>query len=125
MAKLKDLEKYLDYEFSTGSYPGEDYKSFQTKYINYLRSFFRENDWELVNVGRNHYEFSAFISDLRGKFIYLSISDVRCWRNEWYTRILIRTAKSEKNCHGGHNHFTSLPKLYVSVRNLLIKEYIA
>lgn len=38
MAKLKDLEKYLNYEFSTGCYTGEDYKTFQTKYINYLRS---------------------------------------------------------------------------------------
>ena len=32
MAKLKDLEKYLNYEFSTGCYTGEDYKTFQTKY---------------------------------------------------------------------------------------------
>ena len=27
MAKLADLKKYLNYEFSTGSYTGEDYKS--------------------------------------------------------------------------------------------------
>lgn len=33
MAKLADLKKYLGYEFSSGAYTGEDYKSFQTKYI--------------------------------------------------------------------------------------------
>lgn len=38
MATIKDLEKYIDYEFSSGCYTGEDYKSFQTKYINFLRS---------------------------------------------------------------------------------------
>ena len=38
MAKLKDLEKYIGYEFSSGCYTGEDYKSFQTKYINFLKT---------------------------------------------------------------------------------------
>lgn len=36
MAKLKELTKYLDYEFSSGCYTGEDYLTFQRKYINYL-----------------------------------------------------------------------------------------
>ena len=35
MAKIAELKKYLGYEFSSGSYTGDDYKSFQTKYINY------------------------------------------------------------------------------------------
>ena len=54
MAKIAELKKYLGYEFSSGSYTGEDYKSFQTKYINYLKAICRENHWQLVNVGRNH-----------------------------------------------------------------------
>ena len=61
MAKLAELKKYLNYEFSSGCYTGEDYKSFQTKYINYLKALCRDNHWQLVNVGRNHYCFSAFI----------------------------------------------------------------
>lgn len=55
MAKLTELKKYLGYEFSSGCYTGEDYKSFQTKYINYLKTICRDNHWQLVNVGRNHY----------------------------------------------------------------------
>ena len=35
MAKLKELTKYLDYEFSSGCYTGEDYLTFQRKYITY------------------------------------------------------------------------------------------
>lgn len=61
MAKLNDLKKYIDYEFSSGCYTGEDYKFFQTKYINYLKAMCKENHWELVNVSKNHYCFSAFI----------------------------------------------------------------
>lgn len=32
MAKITELKKYLGYEFSSGCYTGEDYRSFQTKY---------------------------------------------------------------------------------------------
>ena len=38
MANIKDLKKHVGYEFSSGCYTGDDYKSFQTKYLNYLRS---------------------------------------------------------------------------------------
>ena len=61
MAKIEELKKYLTHEFSSGSYIGTDYKTFQTKYINYLKAICLENHWQLVNVGRNHYCFSAFI----------------------------------------------------------------
>ena len=50
MATIQDLKKYIGYEFSSGCYTGEDYKSFQTKYINYLRSICKQNHWQLVNV---------------------------------------------------------------------------
>lgn len=45
MAKLQELKKYIDYEFSTGIYTGEDYKTFQTKYINYLKTMCKDNHW--------------------------------------------------------------------------------
>ncbi len=32
MATIHDLKQYVNYEFSSGCYTGEDYKSFQTKY---------------------------------------------------------------------------------------------
>ena len=52
MAKLHELEKYLNYEFSTGCCTGEDYKTFQRKYINYLRALCKENGWELCNPSK-------------------------------------------------------------------------
>ena len=118
MAKLHELEKYLDYEFSTGCETGEDYKSFQRKYIKYLRTLCNANDWQLVNVGRNHYEFSAFIKNAENNHIYISISDVRFWKNEWYNRILIRTAAHEKDYRGGMNSYTSLPNLTQAAERL-------
>lgn len=111
MAKLKDLEKYVNYEFSSGCYTGEDYKSFQTKYINYLRSICKNNHWRLVNVGKNHYCFSAFIKSAENKCVYISISDVRYFSNEWYDHILIRTTENETDYRGGFNNYTTLSDL--------------
>lgn len=119
MATIKDLEKYINYEFSSGCYTGDDYKSFQTKYINFLRSICKQNHWQLVNVGRNHYCFSAFIKSAENKCVYVSISDVRFFTNEWYSNILIRTAKNEQDYHGGFNHRTTLKELEMKAMELL------
>lgn len=119
MAQIKDLEKYIDYEFSSGCYTGDDYKSFQTKYVNFLRSICKQNHWQLVNVGRNHYCFSAFIKSAENKCVYVSISDVRFFTNEWYSNILIRTAKNEQDYYGGFNHRTTLKELEMKAMELL------
>ena len=118
MAKLHELEKYLTHEFSTGGYTGEDYKTFQRKYINYLRSLCKENGWELLNPCKGHYEFAVFIRNQAGNHLYLSISDVRFWKNEWYNRILIRTAAHEKDYHGGRNNYTHLRELPQTAQRL-------
>ncbi len=119
MANIKDLEKYVNYEFSSGCYTGDDYKSFQTKYINYLRSICKNNHWRLVNVGKNHYCFSAFIKSAENKYVYISISDVRYFSNEWYDHILIRTAENETDYRGGFNNYTTLSDLEGTAAELL------
>ena len=119
MANIKDLEKYVNYEFSSGCYTGDDYKSFQTKYINYLRTICKNNHWRLVNVGKNHYCFSAFIKSAENKCVYISISDVRYFSNEWYNHILIRTAENETDYRGGFNNYTTLSDLEGTAAELL------
>lgn len=118
MAKLHELEKYLTHEFSTGCYTGEDYLSFQRKYINYLRALCKENGWELLVSSKGHYWLSAFIRNSAGNHLYLSISDVRYWKNEWYNHILIRTASHEKDYHGGRNNYTHLRELPQTAQRL-------
>ena len=118
MANLSDLRQYLGYEFSSGAYAGKDYLTFQTKYINYLRSMCKQNGWELI-PHRNHYEFSAFIKNTNGKCVYIAISDVRYWQDEWYDHILIRTAKDERDFRGGTNLHTRLVDLEITAQCLL------
>lgn len=119
MANIKYLKKYINYEFSSGCYTGNDYKSFQTKYLSFLKTMCKNNHWQLVNVGKNHYCFSAFIKSAENKCVYISISDVRYFSNEWYNHILIRTAKNETDYHGGFNNYTNLKELEVTTAELL------
>ena len=119
MAKINELKKYLGYEFSTGCYTGDDYKSFQTKYINYLKAMCKENHRQLVNACRNHYCFSAFVKSAENKCVYISVPDVRYFTNEWYSHILIRTVKDEQDYRGGFNNYTTLEKLSVKAAELL------
>ena len=118
MANLNELYRYVDYQFSTGVETGAGYKSFERKYINYLKSIAKEYGWNVVNVGKNHYEFSLFFEN-NGKFVYVSISDVRYFKNEFWNRILYRTAKSEKDYTGGRNCYTNIGNLKYAIYGLL------
>lgn len=118
MEKQKELKKYLNHEFSTGWDTGKDYKTFQNKYINYLRELCKECGWELVKINRNHYEFSVFFKYKENKYVYFAISDVRYFKNEWYYHILIRTAKDDNDYCGGQNNYTSLNTLTIDINNL-------
>ena len=119
MARLEKLKRYLSHEFSTGCYTGDDYKTFQTKYLNYLKTICRENHWKLVNIRKNHYCFSAFIKSAENKCAYISISDVRYFPGEWYKHILIRKVQHEQDYRGGFNHYTTLENLPVKAAELL------
>lgn len=120
MSNINTLKQYINYEFSTGCYTGNDYKTFQTKYINYLKTICKENNWNLIKVNKNHCCFSAFIKGgTENKCVYISISDVRYFNNDWYNHILVRTAKNEVDYKGGFNHYTTLDKLEYKICELL------
>ena len=107
---LNTLKEYIGYEFSSGSYIGEDYKKFENIYIRYLKKIAKANGWVIAKELKNHYEFSVFFES-DNKFVYMSIPDVRFFQNEWYNNILIRTAGNIQDYHGGPNNYTSLKTL--------------
>ena len=120
MIKLNDLNGYINYTFSSGCYTGEDYKIFERKYISFLKTICNNNNWRLVKVNKNHYCFAAFLTGgTENNYLYISISDVRYFNNDWYNHILIRTAKSETDYRGGFNHHTTLERLEGKVCELL------
>ena len=104
------LRPYWDHEFSSGPTTGEDYKSFQTKYRNWLRKEMRGYN---VKLYPNHYEFSAVIEKpdvdpTKSRYVYLAISDVRYFKRQWATSILVRTMRHSKDWTGGSNWYCSI-----------------
>lgn len=118
MLKLDKIKKYLNYEFSTGWSTGEDYRNFENEYIKYIKIFCKKYYWKPIKINKNHYQFSMFIKNDKNKIIYLAISDVRYYKNEWYNKILIRMANSENDYIGEKNNYSSLESLHTNLNNL-------
>lgn len=111
MATIKEMRSYLNKPIEDyGAYTSPEYESFQRKYKNCIKGIASEIGGELVRFSPNHYEFSCFVKR-NDKFVYISISDVRYWRNGWYNNILIRTAQHDRDFTGGRNEYTNLDGL--------------
>lgn len=115
-----DYNKWLNHTFSSGTDPLPDYVEFQRKMRFDLKRIAKNNNLELHSFNKNHYEFSAVLKDIHeDKFIYVSISDVRYWKNEWYNNVLIRTMEHDKDWTGGRNHYCKWEEIGMKARELI------
>lgn len=112
----KTLRPFVNYVFSSS----DDFKTFNTKYRNAINKLL-PNGYRFCLWNRGHYECSAVIKDNEGRFIYMSISDVRYFPNEWVENILIRTMKHDKDWTGGINHRTDLINFTKDIQKLYKK----
>ena len=102
----KTLKKWMGYRFSSGGVTGEDYNQFQREMRADLKKQAKAVGLEVIAFRKNHYEFSAVLKNpLTGKYVYVSISDVRFWQDEWTYHTLYRRMKHEKDWAGEGNHF--------------------
>ena len=126
------LDKWYDKEITDwGAYTHPEYKQWKTEYEytdfqrNYrsvLKDLCKDIGMELHSFNKNHYEFSAVLkSNVTNQFYYISISDVRTFKNEWANHILYRTMAHEKDYSGGHNCYSSLKELPENLLNLDMK----
>lgn len=121
------IEKFLEkwYNKQIEDWGGEvspEYKNFQTNYRSVIKDFCKDIEMELYSFSKNHYEFSAVLkSNNTNQFYYISISDVRYWKNEWANNILYRTMNNEKDWSGGSNHYSTLEELAEKLLNLDLK----
>lgn len=114
------LNKWYDKNIQDdGGYPSKEYLEFQSNYRSVLKDLGKEIDFNLHSFSKNHYEFSAVMqSNKTNKFYYISIPDVRYFKNEWANDILYRTMEHDKDWTGGSNNFSALKNLSNNLSNL-------
>lgn len=127
---VKDfLKKWYDKEITdwgastTPEYAGWktefEYTDFQRNYRSVLKEMGKEIGFELHLFNKNHYEFSAVMkSNKTNQFYYISISDVRYFKNEWANNILYRTMEHDHDWTGGSNRYSKLENLTENLLNL-------
>lgn len=117
MKVKKFLEQWYDRTIEDwGGTTSQEYKDFQRGYRNVLKEIGNEIGMELHSFNKNHYDFSAVMkSNKTEQFYYISISDVRYFKNEWANNILYRTMANDKDWTGGSNHYCSLKELSESL----------
>lgn len=113
------LRPFVDYQFSSGGYIGDDFKSFNTKFRNVIKKLL-PNGYTIHTWNRGHYYCSAMIQTPDDKFVYISIPDVRFFHNEWFANILCRQAKHETDWTGGPNHSTTLFTFTKDIESLYV-----
>ena len=112
------MEKWLNAEFESSCSETLQFREFVKDYKKTLKAILFDK-YEIVEFHKMHFEFSAFIKNrFTGKLVYLAISDVRFWGNNWYNNILIRTAKDTKDFTGGSNNYIELNNLITGLDRL-------
>lgn len=114
----QSLRIFVHHVFPSGPYVDNVFKSFSRKYYNALKKLLPEG-YKIHNWYPGHFEFSFVIENPEGKYIYLSIDDVRFFPNEWFSNILIRTMAHDKDWHGGTNRYTTLFTLNEDIKKLI------
>lgn len=111
------LQPFINYVFSSGGYTGNDFENFNKKFKKVIEKML-PNNYSLHCWNKGHYYCFAVIKDDEGRFIYMSIPDVRFFPNDWVEDILIRTMSHDKDWRGGPNHRTDLINFSKDIQKL-------
>lgn len=95
--------KWINYNFSSGSIAGDDYLQFQKDCLNDLKKMATKAGLKIHKFNKGHYYFSAVLTDGE-KFIYISHPDVRGF-GEMKDEILVRTMAHAEDWTGGRNNW--------------------
>jgi hypothetical protein len=95
-----------------------DFNSYANNLKTKIKEHIKNTGIELVSFEKNYYYVSGFLKK-NNEFVYFSTSDYRnIFEND---KILIRTAKNEKDFTGGRNNFTSINDFGNNINKLFTK----
>ena len=95
------IRQYKGYAFESSCSRTAEYAAFEKQCKKELKEQCKKAGFNLHSFHPSHFEWFAVL-EKDGKFIYVSLPDVRYWN--WYNDILIRTMAHDKDWTGGENH---------------------
>lgn len=100
-------KKWLGNVFESSCYKTDEFKDFIRDFRSDLNTMLKGTGWHIVcPFSAGHFYISGLLyNPFENKHVYISTSDVRFFRDEWYNHLLIRTAKNEKDFTGGANRY--------------------
>jgi len=105
---MASVKSYKGKKFASSYYRSEEYIAFERACKRELKKQCVARGINIHKFYPNHFEWSAVL-EKGGKFVYVSISDVRWW--DWYDDVLIRTMAHAEDWHGGSNNSCSFDKI--------------
>ena len=107
-----------------GAYMSKEAKSFVTAFRNMLKRELTPLGIEVVSITAGHYDLSGFCKK-DGKYVYVSYSIPRWGKRIDFSDcscmngVLYRTAKDDRDFHGGSNHFSDIYGLPKAIATML------
>ena len=110
---FRRLEDWIGNKFESSYSKTPEFMAFAQMYRARIRKIADKAGLEIVDWSTGgHFCVSAMLKNRQtGKFVYMSCSDVRHWRDGWYKDILVRTAEHKEDWTGGSNNSSTLEKL--------------
>lgn len=112
------VKEWGSVEFESSSLKTEQFKKFVSAFKKAMKEV-AGDEFTVTGYNVGHFQVSGFLQskDNPEKFVYFSTPDVRDGRGR-STKILIRTAKYNKDYSGGYNQFVSMMNMADAVRRL-------
>lgn len=119
-------KKWIGFDFEREGW-SDNHENRNDAYVQFARDFrsdlktmLKGTGWTVLPYKAGWFDFSGFLyNEEKDRYVYFSISDVRYRQDEWFERVLIRTAKHDKDWTGGGNHFcrfTEIPEVLTWIR---------
>ena len=93
---------------------GSNFDYFAKDFFSDVYAMLRKSapEWKVVKKNKGYFFLSMFLqNEVTGEYRYLSTGDVRYFKDEWYNKLLARTANSAEDYTGGANHFIKFYEL--------------
>ena len=112
-----NMQKWLNVEFNSSSETTAEFTEFAKDFKKFIKGQLAPGQ-DIVNWSRGHFYVSGFIKQ-GDRFVYFSTSDVRHFPLHWWSQVLIRTAKNDKDYTGGPNCYCPLERFGSAVNCLM------